>query len=105
MFVEKSSGVRPPGPNLLSPVSYLQEQVRRGEKFLQPLAGWEAAELGPAGARFLARQAKLTDFSRALTRRRQRLADAERLFHLFKQVGGVSCPRLQVVGGDERVAA
>ncbi|XP_072671112.1 puratrophin-1 isoform X2 [Canis lupus baileyi] len=62
-----------------------QEQVRRGEKFLQPLAGWEAAELGPAGARFLARQAKLTDFSRALTRRRQRLADAERLFHLFKQ--------------------
>ncbi|KAF3817746.1 hypothetical protein GH733_013033 [Mirounga leonina] len=62
-----------------------QEQVRRAEKFLQPLAGWEAAELGPAGARFLALQAQLTDFSRALARRRQRLADAEKLSHFFKQ--------------------
>uniref|UniRef100_A0A673V6F4 Pleckstrin homology and RhoGEF domain containing G4 n=2 Tax=Suricata suricatta TaxID=37032 RepID=A0A673V6F4_SURSU len=62
-----------------------QEQVRRGEKFLQPLAGWEAAELGPAGARFLALQAQLTDFSRALAQRRQQLADAERLLHFFKQ--------------------
>ncbi|XP_027476052.2 puratrophin-1 [Zalophus californianus] len=62
-----------------------QEQVRRAEKFLQPLAGWEAAELGPAGARFLALQAQLTDFSRALARQRQRLADAEKLSHFFKQ--------------------
>ncbi|XP_032447161.1 puratrophin-1 [Lynx canadensis] len=62
-----------------------QEQVRRGERFLQPLAGWEAAELGPAGARFLALQAQLTDFSRALAQRRQRLADAQRLLHFFKQ--------------------
>ncbi|XP_077918613.1 puratrophin-1 [Halichoerus grypus] len=62
-----------------------QEQVRRAEKFLQPLAGWEAAELGPAGARFLALQAQLTDFSRALARRRQRLADAEKLSRFFKQ--------------------
>uniref|UniRef100_G1MG60 Pleckstrin homology and RhoGEF domain containing G4 n=1 Tax=Ailuropoda melanoleuca TaxID=9646 RepID=G1MG60_AILME len=62
-----------------------QEQVRRGEKFLQPLAGWEAAELGPAGARFLALQAQLTDFSRALARRRRRLADAEKLSYFFKQ--------------------
>ncbi|XP_045746874.2 puratrophin-1 [Mirounga angustirostris] len=62
-----------------------QEQVRRAEKFLQPLAGWEAAELGPTGARFLALQAQLTDFSRALARRRQRLADAEKLSHFFKQ--------------------
>ncbi|XP_044932101.1 puratrophin-1 isoform X2 [Mustela putorius furo] len=62
-----------------------QEQVRRGEKFLQPLAGWEAAELGPVGARFLALQAQLTDFSRALARQRQRLADAEKLSHFFKQ--------------------
>ncbi|XP_032180188.1 puratrophin-1 isoform X2 [Mustela erminea] len=62
-----------------------QEQVRRGEKFLQPLAGWEAAELGPVGARFLALQAQLTDFSRALARQRQQLADAEKLSHFFKQ--------------------
>ncbi|XP_025744844.1 puratrophin-1 [Callorhinus ursinus] len=66
-------------------VQVAQEQVRRAEKFLQPLAGWEAAELGPAGARFLALQAQLTDFSRALARRRQRLADAEKLSHFFKQ--------------------
>uniref|UniRef100_A0A8D2DWX8 Pleckstrin homology and RhoGEF domain containing G4 n=1 Tax=Sciurus vulgaris TaxID=55149 RepID=A0A8D2DWX8_SCIVU len=62
-----------------------QEQVRRGEKFLQPLAGWEAAELGPPGVRFLALRAQLIEFSRALTQRRQRLADAERLFQFFKQ--------------------
>ncbi|XP_027998424.2 puratrophin-1 [Eptesicus fuscus] len=62
-----------------------QEQVRQGEKFLQPLAGWEAAELGPLGARFLALQAQLTEFSRALAQRRQWLADAERLSCFFKQ--------------------
>ncbi|KAF5919600.1 hypothetical protein HPG69_000200, partial [Diceros bicornis minor] len=62
-----------------------QEQVRRGEKFLQPLAGWEAAELGPPGARFLALQAQLTEFSRALAQRRQQLADAEKLLQFFKQ--------------------
>ncbi|XP_076988809.1 puratrophin-1 [Tamandua tetradactyla] len=62
-----------------------QEQVRRGEKLLQPLAGWEAADLGPFGAHFLALQAQLTEFSRALAQRRQRLADAERLLELFKQ--------------------
>ncbi|KAK2497774.1 hypothetical protein MC885_015646 [Smutsia gigantea] len=62
-----------------------REQVRRGEKFLQPLAGWKAAELGPSGAHFLALQAQLTDFSRALGQRRQRLADAERLLQFFKQ--------------------
>ncbi|KAM5297737.1 puratrophin-1 [Glossophaga mutica] len=62
-----------------------QEKVRQGEKFLQPLAGWEAAELGPLGARFLALQDQLTEFSRALAQRRQRLADAERLSCYFKQ--------------------
>ncbi|XP_066099058.1 puratrophin-1 [Saccopteryx bilineata] len=62
-----------------------QEQARQGEKFLQPLSGWEAAELGPLGARFLALQAQLTEFSRALARRRQRLADAEKLLRFFKQ--------------------
>ncbi|XP_039744909.1 puratrophin-1 [Pteropus medius] len=62
-----------------------QEQLRQGEKFLQPLAGWEAAELGPHGARFLALQAQLTKFSRALAQRRQRLTDAEMLLRLFKQ--------------------
>uniref|UniRef100_A0A8C4M787 Pleckstrin homology and RhoGEF domain containing G4 n=1 Tax=Equus asinus TaxID=9793 RepID=A0A8C4M787_EQUAS len=62
-----------------------QEQVRRGEKFLQPLAGWEAAELGPPGAHFLALQTQLTEFSRALAQRRQQLADAEKLLQFFKQ--------------------
>ncbi|KAM9192134.1 puratrophin-1 [Dugong dugon] len=62
-----------------------QEQIRRGEKVLQPLAGWEAAELGSPGARFLALKAQLTEFSRALAQRRQRLADAERLLRFFKQ--------------------
>ncbi|XP_035137988.3 puratrophin-1 isoform X11 [Callithrix jacchus] len=62
-----------------------QEQVRQGEKFLQPLADWKAAELGPPGARFLALRAQLTEFSRALARRCQRLADAERLFQLFRE--------------------
>ncbi|XP_037018446.2 puratrophin-1 [Artibeus jamaicensis] len=62
-----------------------QEQIRQGEKFLQPLAGWEAAELGPLGARFLALQDQLTKFSRALAQQRQRLADAERLSCYFKQ--------------------
>uniref|UniRef100_A0A2K5EVM4 Pleckstrin homology and RhoGEF domain containing G4 n=1 Tax=Aotus nancymaae TaxID=37293 RepID=A0A2K5EVM4_AOTNA len=62
-----------------------QEQVRQGEKFLQPLAGWEGAELGPPGARFLALRAQLTEFSRALARRCQQLADAERLFQLFRE--------------------
>ncbi|XP_064346047.1 puratrophin-1 isoform X2 [Camelus dromedarius] len=62
-----------------------QEQVRRGEKFLQPLVGWDVAELGPSGARFLTLQAQLTDFSRALAHRRQQLADAESLLQYFKQ--------------------
>ncbi|XP_023565079.1 puratrophin-1 [Octodon degus] len=62
-----------------------QEQIKQGEKFLQPLAGWEAADLGAPGARFLALQAQLTEFSRALAQRRQRLADAEKLFQFFKQ--------------------
>ncbi|XP_008585552.1 PREDICTED: puratrophin-1 [Galeopterus variegatus] len=62
-----------------------QEQVKRGEKLLQPLAGWEAAELGPYGARFLALRAQLTEFFRALAQRRQRLADAEKLFQFFRQ--------------------
>ncbi|KAL4685576.1 hypothetical protein H8959_001173 [Pygathrix nigripes] len=62
-----------------------QEQVRQGEKFLQPLTGWEVAELGPPGARFLALRAQLTEFSRALAQRCQRLADAERLFQLFRE--------------------
>uniref|UniRef100_A0A8C3VVF9 Pleckstrin homology and RhoGEF domain containing G4 n=1 Tax=Catagonus wagneri TaxID=51154 RepID=A0A8C3VVF9_9CETA len=62
-----------------------QEQVKQGEKFLQLLVGWDAAELGPFGARFLALQAQLTDFSRALAQRRQRLADAERLMQFFRQ--------------------
>ncbi|XP_060041341.1 puratrophin-1 isoform X2 [Erinaceus europaeus] len=62
-----------------------QEQIRQGEKLLQPLTGWEAVELGPFGARFLDLQAELTEFSRALALRRQRLADAERLSRFFKQ--------------------
>ncbi|XP_012586040.1 PREDICTED: puratrophin-1 [Condylura cristata] len=62
-----------------------QEQVRRGEQFLQPLTGWETAELGPRGAHFLALKAQLTEFSRALAQRRQRLIDAERLSRFFKQ--------------------
>ncbi|XP_007938581.1 puratrophin-1 [Orycteropus afer afer] len=62
-----------------------QEQIRRGEKVLQPLAGWEAAELGSSGARFLALQVQLTEFSRALAQRRQWLANAERLLGFFKQ--------------------
>uniref|UniRef100_A0A8B9YVL0 Pleckstrin homology and RhoGEF domain containing G4 n=1 Tax=Bos mutus grunniens TaxID=30521 RepID=A0A8B9YVL0_BOSMU len=62
-----------------------QEQVRRGEKCLQPLVGCDAAELGPFGARFLTLQTQLADFSRALAQRRQRLADAERLLQFFKQ--------------------
>lgn len=74
-------------PGTAEPILFVQEQVRRGEKFLQPLAGWEAAELGPPGVRFLALRAQLIEFSRALAQRRQRLADAERLFQFFKQVG------------------
>ncbi|KAG5200537.1 hypothetical protein JEQ12_005071 [Ovis aries] len=62
-----------------------QEQVRRGEKCLQPLVGCDAAELGPFGARFLTLQTQLADFSRALAQRRQRLADADRLLQFFKQ--------------------
>ncbi|XP_045149691.1 puratrophin-1 isoform X2 [Echinops telfairi] len=62
-----------------------QEQIRRGEKALQPLAGWQEADLGTLGARFLALQGQLTAFSKALTQRRQRLADAEKLVLLFKQ--------------------
>ncbi|KAB0382094.1 hypothetical protein FD755_004011 [Muntiacus reevesi] len=62
-----------------------QEQVRRGEKCLQPLVGCDAAELGPFGARFLTLQTQLADFSRALAQRRQRLADAEKLLQFFKQ--------------------
>ncbi|XP_038168271.1 puratrophin-1 [Arvicola amphibius] len=62
-----------------------QEQVKQGEKLLQPLADCEAAELGPLGKRFLTLRSQLTEFSRALTLRRQRLADAEKLFQFFKQ--------------------
>ncbi|XP_058135844.1 puratrophin-1 [Dasypus novemcinctus] len=62
-----------------------QEQIRQGEKVLQPLAGWEAAELGPLGAHFLALQAQLAEFSGALALRRQQLADAEKLLQFFKQ--------------------
>ncbi|KAF4010785.1 hypothetical protein G4228_002595 [Cervus hanglu yarkandensis] len=62
-----------------------QEQVRRGEKCLQPLVGCDAAELGPFGARFLTLRTQLADFSRALGQRRQRLADAEKLLQFFKQ--------------------
>ncbi|NP_001351335.1 puratrophin-1 isoform 2 [Mus musculus] len=62
-----------------------QEQVTQGEKLLQPLVGLEAAELGSPGKRFLALRSQLTEFSRALAQRRQRLADAEKLFQFFKQ--------------------
>ncbi|XP_040592544.1 puratrophin-1 isoform X2 [Mesocricetus auratus] len=62
-----------------------QEQVKQGEKLLQPLVGWETAELGPPGKRFLTLRSQLTEFSRALAQRRQRLADAEKLFQFFKQ--------------------
>ncbi|XP_012868112.1 PREDICTED: puratrophin-1 [Dipodomys ordii] len=62
-----------------------QEQVRQSEKFLQSLAGQEAAELGPPGIRFLTLKAQLTEFSRALAQRRQRLADAQKLSEFLKQ--------------------
>ncbi|XP_064129990.1 puratrophin-1 [Loxodonta africana] len=62
-----------------------QEQIRQAEKVLQPLAGWEVAELGSPGARFLALKAQLTEFSRTLAQRHQRLADAEKLLQFFKQ--------------------
>ncbi|CAH7070246.1 Plekhg4 [Phodopus roborovskii] len=62
-----------------------QEQIKQGEKLLQPLVGWEAAELGPPGKRFLTLRSQLTEFSRALAQQRQRLADAEKLFQFFKQ--------------------
>ncbi|XP_007647362.1 puratrophin-1 [Cricetulus griseus] len=62
-----------------------QEQIKQGEKLLQPLVGWEAAELGPLGKHFLTLRSQLTEFSRALAQRRQRLADAEKLFQFFKQ--------------------
>ncbi|XP_013359345.1 PREDICTED: puratrophin-1 isoform X1 [Chinchilla lanigera] len=62
-----------------------QEQIKQGEKFLQSLASWEAADLGAPGTRFLALRAQLTEFSRALAQRRQRLTDAEKLFQFFKQ--------------------
>ncbi|XP_021112530.1 puratrophin-1 isoform X2 [Heterocephalus glaber] len=62
-----------------------QEQIKQGEKFLQPVAGWEAADLGAPGARFLTLRAQLTEFSRTLAQRRQRLADAEGLFQSFRQ--------------------
>ncbi|XP_055001586.1 puratrophin-1 [Sorex araneus] len=62
-----------------------QEQVRQGEKMLKPLVGWEAAELGPLGTRFLALRAQLTEFSAALAQQRQRLANAEKLLSFFEQ--------------------
>lgn len=95
-------GTRSPGL-ATKPIFCLQEQLRRGEKFLQPLAGWEAVELGPHGARFLALQAQLTKFSRALAQRRQRLTDAEMLLRLFKQVGEGPRPWLWVVTGARGV--
>lgn len=78
----------------------LQEQLKQGEKLLQPLVGWEAPELGSLGKRFLALRSQLTEFSRALAQRRQQLADAEKLFQLFKQVAKaeglfLSLPKLQ----------
>lgn len=74
------------GVGVAEPTLSLQEQVRQGEKFLQLLAGCEAGNLGPLGARFLALRAQLSEFSQALAQRRQRLADAERLFQFLKQV-------------------
>ncbi|KAM6223774.1 puratrophin-1 [Rhynchocyon petersi] len=62
-----------------------QEKIREGEMILQPLAGWEEAELGSPGTRFLALQAQLTAFSKALAQQRERLADAEKLVQFFKQ--------------------
>ncbi|XP_055992099.1 puratrophin-1 [Sorex fumeus] len=62
-----------------------QEQVKQGEKMLQPLVGWEAAELGPLGTRFLALRAQLTEFSAALAQQRQRLENAEKLLSFFEQ--------------------
>lgn len=92
-------------PRLADSRLCLQEQVRRGEKCLQPLVGCDAAELGPFGARFLTLQTQLADFSRALGQRRQRLADAEKLLQFFKQVGEGSCPWFQVVREVRGVAA
>ncbi|XP_049643376.1 puratrophin-1 [Suncus etruscus] len=62
-----------------------QEQIKQGEKVLQPLTGWDAAELGPLGAHFLALQAQLTEFSVALAQRRQKLANADKLSSFFEQ--------------------
>lgn len=73
----------------------LQEQVKQGEKLLQPLVGWEAADLGRPGRRFLALRSQLTEFSRALAQRRQRLADAEQLSQFFKQVAEEVLPWLR----------
>ncbi|XP_031805096.1 puratrophin-1 [Sarcophilus harrisii] len=62
-----------------------QEQARRGEAIL---AGWEAMELGrlgAAGAHLLSLRAQLSEFSRALARRRRQLMDAHQLSQLLDQ--------------------
>ncbi|XP_051829499.1 puratrophin-1 [Antechinus flavipes] len=72
------------GPGLSRPFPS-QEQARRGEAIL---AGWEAPELGrlgAAGARLLSLRAQLSEFSRALSRRRRQLMDAHQLSQLLDQ--------------------
>ncbi|XP_074070557.1 puratrophin-1 [Macrotis lagotis] len=62
-----------------------QEHIHRSE---ESLAGWEATELGQLGApgaRLLALQAQVAEFSRALTRRRRQLRDAQQLSQLLDQ--------------------
>uniref|UniRef100_A0A4X2M4D4 Pleckstrin homology and RhoGEF domain containing G4 n=1 Tax=Vombatus ursinus TaxID=29139 RepID=A0A4X2M4D4_VOMUR len=62
-----------------------QEHIHRGEEIL---AGWEVTELGQLGApgaRLISLQAQLSEFSRALVRRRQQLMNAQQLSQLLDQ--------------------
>ncbi|XP_036605951.1 puratrophin-1 [Trichosurus vulpecula] len=62
-----------------------QEHIHFGEEIL---AGWEVTELGQLGApgaRLISLQTQLSEFSRALARRRQQLMDAQHLSQLLDQ--------------------
>ncbi|XP_020845020.2 puratrophin-1 [Phascolarctos cinereus] len=62
-----------------------QEHIRRGEEIL---AGWKVTELGQLGApgaRLVSLQAQLSEFSRALVRRRRQLINAQQLSQLLDQ--------------------
>ncbi|XP_072489543.1 puratrophin-1 [Notamacropus eugenii] len=62
-----------------------QEHIHRGEEIL---AGWEVTELGQLGApgaRLISLQTQLSEFSRALARRRRQLMDAQKLSQMLNQ--------------------